>query len=114
MGKIKYTPLFEKWWQAYPRKTAKAVAFRAWQKHADESDAFMCKAMIDNLEKRTRLKWWPLQREKIPHAATWINQGRYLDEGWEDDIKTRGKERTHTPAAPNYTPRIEDDYGLDH
>jgi len=88
----KYSQKFEQFWQAYPRKTAKAVAWRSWQKHVDEADAFMVQAIIDNLEKRTRLKWWAADKSKVPHAATWINQGRYLDEGWEDDVKTRGRE----------------------
>lgn len=100
MGKTNYTQAFERFWSAYPRKTAKGPAFSAWQKKVDEDDAFMVDAIVNDLEKRTRLKWWPFDKTKIPHAATWINQERYLDEGWEDDIKTRGKE---TPAEP--TPR---------
>jgi len=99
----KYTPEFERFWRAYPRKTAKGPAFKSWQKNVDETDAFMSKAVIDDLEKRTRLKWWPFDTTKIPHAATWINQERYLDEGWEDDIKTRGQDKqghTYTPMKP--------------
>lgn len=98
--KVEYTPMFDNFWSAYPRKTARATAFKAWQKHVDEGDAFMPKAIVADLEKRTRLKWWPFDTTKVPHAATWINQARYLDEGWEDDIKTRGQEQkgaTYTP-----------------
>lgn len=99
--KTKYTDKFEQFWKSYPRRTAKASAFKAWQKNVDESDAFMAQAIIDDLEKRTRMKWWPFDKTKIPHAATWLNQERYLDEGWEEDIKTRGQE---TKGAA-YTPR---------
>lgn len=99
--KTDYTKLFETFWRAYPRKTAKATAFKSWQKNVYEDDAFMAKAITDDLAKRTRLKWWPFDTTKIPHAATWLNQERYLDEGWEDDIKTRGQE---TKGAA-YTPR---------
>lgn len=100
MAKIEYTKLFEIFWEAYPRKTAKQTAFKAWQKNVDEDDAFMPKAMVADLEKRTRMKWWPFDKTKIPHAATWINSGRYLDEGWEDDIKTRGQEQRGATYSP--------------
>jgi hypothetical protein len=104
--KAEYTPMFEQFWKLYPRKTAKSVAARAWAKHVDEQDAFMVKAITDNLEKRTRLKWWPTDTTKIPHAATWINQGRYLDEGWEDDIKTRGYDHNSKVPKP-FVPRAD-------
>ena len=86
---MKYTPKFEKFWKAYPRKTAKVTAFKAWEKNAIEGDAFMPEAAIADVEKRTRLKWWPRDVSKIPHGATWINQMRWEDDGWEDEIKTR-------------------------
>ena len=72
----------------------------------------MVKAITDNLEKRTRLKWWPHDTTKIPHAATWINQARYLDEGWEEDVKTRGMDQASTHfakpfvSAPDHMPDI--------
>ena len=97
----KYTEEFERFWKAYPRRTAKGPAFKSWTKNVDETDAFMAKAIINDVEKRTRLKWWPFDTTKIPHAATWVNQQRYLDEGWEEDIKTRGQEKqshTYTPS----------------
>lgn len=92
MAKIKYTKLFEQFWKAYPRRTAKLPAFKAWEKHVDESDAFQPKQIIGDIEKRTRLKYWPMDMTKVPHAATWINQARWEDEGWENEIKTRGQE----------------------
>jgi hypothetical protein len=104
--KAKYTPLFEQWWKAYPRKTAKTTAFKAWLKQGIEDDAFMPKQAIADCEKRTRLGWWPRDVSKIPHGATWINQMRWEDEGWEDEIKTRedGKPNTGLPM-----PRPRDD-----
>ena len=111
MAKTKYTDLFEKFWQAYPRNVAKPAAFRAWQKQVDEQDAFLPNAVIGDVEKRTRMRWWSADKSKIPHPSTWINQRRWEDEGWEDDIKTRGKENDNKPSsgAVEYTP-IEDEY----
>jgi len=108
MTKNKYTEQFEKFWTAYPRKTAKFPAFKAWEKQSIEGDAFLPKQIIGDIEKRTRLKFWPSDHSKIPHAATWLNQRRWDDEGWEDEIKTReyppGK---FVPSATEYKP-IED------
>lgn len=92
----KYSDLFLEFWKAYPRKTAKRTAFSAWQKHVDETDAFMARAVIDNVNKRNRLRYWSRDVSKIPHAATFINQGRWEDEGWEDEIKTREDEKPNT------------------
>ena len=107
-----YTTLFEEFWKEYPRKVAKPVAFKAWQKQIDESDAFMARAAIDDLKKRARLGYWVQDKTKIPHGSTWINARRWEDEGWEFEIKTRGKEDTHVPYQPKYADKIEDDYGL--
>jgi len=106
MPKNKYTPQFETFWKVYPRKTAKIVAFKAWVKHGIDNDAFLPKQIGQDVEKRIRLKWFSNDHEKVPHAATGINQARWEDEGWEDEIKTRnGKHNTVTPV---YQP-IEDD-----
>lgn len=111
---MKYTKLFDEFWSVYPRKVAKGPAFKAWQKQVDETDAFMAQAVIEDLKKRTRLGYWSFDKTKIPHAATWLNARRWEDEGWEDEIKTRGKDDTHTPYTPNYqSEKIEEDYGLD-
>jgi len=107
MPKVNYTPLFEQFWKAYPRKTAKTTAFKAWIKQGIEDDAFMPKQAIQDCEKRTRLQWWPRDRSKIPHGATWINQMRWEDEGWEDEIKTREDEKPNT-GLPTIKPPQDD------
>lgn len=112
MAKVEYTPEFEDFWKHYPRKVAKGPAFKAWKSQVDEQDAFMSRAVVDDLKKRTRLRWWHPDKTKIPHAATWINARRWEDEGWEDDIKTVGSEQVPTAAPRKYTERIEEDYGL--
>lgn len=108
MAKNKYTPEFDKFWSAYPRKTAKTVAFKAWVKNGIDGDAFLPKQVIQDVEKRSRLKWWPRDHSKVPHAATWINQARWEDEGWENEIKTR---EDGTQTQGRYYPPPTDDPG---
>ena len=46
-----------------------------------------------------------MDHSKIPHAETWINQRRWEDEGWEDEIKTREpKKGEHRYSKRNYQP----------
>ena len=100
MSAPKYTPEFDAFWKVYPRKTAKVTAFKAWQKQVGDGDLFddTWKQIVQDCEKRTRLNWWPADKSKVPHGATWINQRRWEDEGWEEDVRTRGREHDDKPA----------------
>lgn len=91
-----YPPKFEQFWKVYPRKVAKVNAAKAWEKQGVEDDMYMAQAAIDDIEKRTRLKWWSTDPSKIPHPASWINAQRWYDEGWEDDI---GKDPKKPPVT---------------
>jgi len=106
--KNEYTENFELFWNAYPRKVAKFPAFKAWIKNGIDEDAFLPTQIIQDLEKRTRLKYWNTDHEKIPHAMTWLNARRWEDEGWIEEIDRREPKRgeTKTPTI-NYKP-IED------
>lgn len=108
MAKTTYTPLFEQFWKAYPRRVGKMAAFKSWQSHVDEDDAFMPKAVIDDIEKRNRLRFWHADKSKIPMPSTFLNQHRWEDEDWEDEIKTRGKENMAT-YKPMPMPKERDD-----
>lgn len=103
----KYTDKFNAFWKAYPRKTAKITAFKAWVKQGIEDDAFLPTQIQQDLEKRTRYRWWPSDSSKIPHGATWINQRRWEDEGWEDEIAKREGEKPNT--GPVRMPEVKDD-----
>jgi hypothetical protein len=102
MTKAKTSPLFEQFWEAYPKKVSRIPAWQAWQKHVDESDAFLAKAVIDDVRKRNRMKAWPDDRTKIPMASTYLNQWRWEDE-WESEIKN------HTVASkPTASTYVDD------
>lgn len=70
---------FEGWWRSYPRKVGKDAArikYRAARK-GGASEQVLADALAAHAagwEREQRVK------EYIPHAATWLNQGRYNDE----------------------------------
>jgi hypothetical protein len=61
---------------AYPRKTAKGEAGKAWRKLAP--DAALQATILVALGAQTRSEQW--SKGVIPHAATWLNQRRWDDE----------------------------------
>lgn len=73
------TALFERFWQAYPKKKAKAKARQAWDKL--KPDMEMCKAMAAALDQQKRSESWVRDDGRyIPYPATWLNQRRWEDE----------------------------------
>jgi hypothetical protein len=71
----KMTDLFEKFWEVYPSKKAKATAKKSFAKYSQEEQ----ESIIAHVEIRARLddQW---QRGFIPMPATFLNQERHLDE----------------------------------
>ena len=68
--------LFDQFWSLYPRKTSKQSAFKAFTKLKDEDQ----QAAINNIARL--YSETPVQF--VPHAATYLNQGR-----WEDQVIPR-------------------------
>lgn len=69
---------FDEFWSACPRKVGKAEARRKFAKATKATDpAVLIEAM------RTHAAHWRAHRTEerfIPHPATWLHQGRWLDE----------------------------------
>ena len=66
---------FESFWSAYPRKTAKAEARKAWrQTEAIRPDL---QRLLTAIADQCKTDQW--QRHIIPHPATWLRGER-----WED------------------------------
>lgn len=85
-------PDFEAFWSEYPRKTAKAAAAKAYAKARKTTDA---DALASGL--RASVAHWTATRTEpqyVPHATTWLNQGR-----WEDDTQA-------TIPTPEQTRRV--------
>lgn len=68
---------FDAFWIAYPKKTAKQTAIKAWKRISEDQ----VPALMEALDKQQSCDQW--QRGIIPHPATWLNQHR-----WEDELVT--------------------------
>lgn len=76
--KTPYSEIFEKWWDAYPRKTGKGAAFRAFER---KRKAFGADRLFDGLEAQMPVlsKQLDGRNDFRPHPATWLNQDRFND-----------------------------------
>jgi len=71
--------LFEQLWKAYPKKVGKDAAKKAFDKRKPDGDLFS--AMLQAIEKQSRSDDWTKGGGQfIPHPATWLNAGRWMDE----------------------------------
>jgi hypothetical protein len=79
--------IFEQFWTAYPRKTSKQSASKAFAKlkHEDQQKAI---SNIARLYTDTPLQY-------IPHAATYLNQAR-----WEDQVIPREQHKYTNITKP--------------
>lgn len=68
---------FERFWAAYPRKVAKDAALRVWERLDPNEE--LTAVMIAEVARQTVSEQWREERF-IPHARTWLNQGRWKDE----------------------------------
>jgi hypothetical protein len=73
-----YTPEFEKFWQAYPRKTGKGDAAKSWNKLGPPPSAEQWKAAL--AWQSESLQWTKDGGQFIPMPATYLNQRRWEDE----------------------------------
>jgi hypothetical protein len=71
--------LFDAFWQAYPKKTAKDDARKAFEKRKPDAD--MLGQMLAALAvQKTSPAWTKDAGQFIPNPATWLNGGRWQDE----------------------------------
>jgi len=85
-----YGPLFEQFWDAYPKKKSKGNAFKSWKRIKNRPDI---ESLIISIE--ANKKTWDWKKEGgqfIPHPASWLNS-----RGWEDEID--GRQRTNSEDA---------------
>jgi hypothetical protein len=67
---------FEDFWYKYPKKVGKDAALKAWKKA--KPDILL---VIDALNWQRETKQWQQEDGKyIPNPATYLNQGRWMDE----------------------------------
>lgn len=91
---------FCKFWEAYPKKTAKQNAYKAWQKLSPD-DELTVRILIALEQHKKSAQWQRDNGQYIPYPATWLNGKR-----WED-------ETTDTKSAiPDYTAGVTE--GVDY
>lgn len=71
---------FEAFWAAYPKKTGKREARKAFEKTPEAAWPKLGPAL--EAQKRSR-QWQSDGGRYIPNPATWLNQGRWEDEAPE-------------------------------
>lgn len=90
---------FDRFWKMYPRKTAKPVALKSFQK-LNPDDATL-EAILRALEiQRGWEQWCKDDGKYIPHPAKWLNQRQ-----WEDELP----EISNAPPKPQKTTVIYDE-----
>lgn len=89
--------MFDRFWAAYPRKTAKKDAVKAWGKiGADEK---LLAVILAAIEKQKAGRQWS-DPEYIPHPATWLNGRR-----WEDEVAPGSSRAAKRSAQTDYKQR---------
>jgi hypothetical protein len=68
--------LFTDFWAAYPRRTAVAVARKAWAKAIKRAKP---EAIIEAIQAQVAAGCFP-DKTYTPYPATWLNADRWLDE----------------------------------
>lgn len=96
-----YGPKFEAFWKAYPRKVNKGAAFKAFEKlklSSDEVDE-----LVWHIERRKRddAKW--IEGKFIPHAASFLNGHRWLDD--YEKVRQHWTQRQPQQSEPEPEPR---------
>ena len=71
---------FDRFWDAYPRKTAKSKACESWNRL--HPDATLLGIILAAIARQQECDQW--KRGIIPHASTWLNQRR-----WEDEMPAK-------------------------
>lgn len=77
--KADYSALFDTFWKAYPKKVGKDAASKAFAKR--KPDDKLLGDILKAIEvQKTTEDWRKSDGQFIPHPATWLNQGRWMDE----------------------------------
>lgn len=67
-------------WEAYPKKVAKAAALKAWKKLKPDQE--LTNTILAAIEKQKQSDQWRKDNgQYIPNPATWLNGGR-----WEEPL----------------------------
>lgn len=101
---------FDKFWAAYPKKTAKQDAKKAWAKLKPDEE--LLNKIITSLERQKKTEQWTSDSgQYIPYPATWLNGRR-----WEDEVEppkstnNSGDGWNNKPLTDEERQKMIDDY----
>jgi hypothetical protein len=97
--------LFEMFYKAYPRKTAKPIAEAAFKKLKPTMQ--LLEKILQAIELQKKFVWKDKEQKFIPHPSTWLNGHR-----WEDEVSTFVKPLTAAERATNSVLGRPADYRL--
>ncbi|RYF49331.1 MAG: hypothetical protein EOO38_08165 [Cytophagaceae bacterium] len=80
MSNVTSDVLFKMFWEAYPKKVGKDEARKAFEKRKPTRVLVDAMMMAVTTAKMTD-QWKRNEGQFIPNPATWLNQGRWMDEG---------------------------------
>lgn len=86
---------FDKWYQAYPRKIARADAEKAYRSALKKADAATLLAAVQAFARSMSEK----DAKFIPYPASWLNGERWSDEGVAGSGDGRSRNGTHKDLA---------------
>jgi uncharacterized protein YdaU (DUF1376 family) len=75
---------FERFWKAYPKKTGKDAALASFKKRKPD-DKLLNEMIFAVGQQKKSAEWLKDNGQFIPNPATWLNQGRWMDEGVDLD-----------------------------
>lgn len=72
---------FPEFWTEYPRKEGRTKALESWGKRGLDTDLGLRERVMAALARhRISQQWIKDNGQFVPHASTWLNQERYLDD----------------------------------
>ena len=89
---------FSSFWSAYPRKVGKAAAQKAYAKAIRKA---LPETILARLEAWKASKDFPLP-DFVPHASTWLNGERWLDELGDEPPKPKTKQEQEAFLQDHY------------
>lgn len=94
--KINLSKFFDKFWKIYPKHAGKGSALTSWNKLCRKPKHPTWEEIKYAILKQKKTKQWS-NPTYVPHASTWLNQSRWLDDpsemnGWENNASNSSKD----------------------
>ena len=90
--------MFVAFWEAYPKKKAKADAHARWMKM--KPSRALLQIMLTAIEVQKKSQDWTKDGgQYIPYPATWLHRGQ-----WEDEVQGEDEVQRENVSAPKYMP----------